>query len=223
MKIVAVNGSPRKKNNTASMCESFLAGAASVGPQVETEMIHLSDLNFKGCISCFGCKLKEGGTYGKCVLKDDLHPILEKVSMADGVVFGSPIYFGDITGQLRCFFERLLFPYFTYEEGYKKIAPKKMPTAMIYTMNVTQEFMKKFRYDSQLYRMENTIGDVFSKPELLYAFNTFQFNDYEKYKVDVFSADEKAEYRRIHFPMDGQNAFETGKRMALQVQNKKGN
>ena len=58
MKIIAINGSPRKKANTATMCNKFLEGAKSVSSDVETEIINLFDLNYKGCISCFGCKRK---------------------------------------------------------------------------------------------------------------------------------------------------------------------
>jgi Multimeric flavodoxin WrbA len=54
MKIIAFNGSPRKKWNTATLLQKALDGAASKG--AETELIHLYDLNYKGCISCFACK-----------------------------------------------------------------------------------------------------------------------------------------------------------------------
>jgi multimeric flavodoxin WrbA len=56
--VIAVNGSPRKRWNTAMMLEHALKGAESKG--AETELIHLYDLDFKGCTSCFACKLKGG-------------------------------------------------------------------------------------------------------------------------------------------------------------------
>ena len=70
MKVIAINGSPRKNWNTATMLEKALEGTASEG--AETELIHLYDLNFKGCTSCFACKLKDGKSYGKCAMKDEL-------------------------------------------------------------------------------------------------------------------------------------------------------
>ncbi len=76
MKVIAFNGSPRKTWNTAMLLEEALEGAASQG--AETELFHLYDLNFKGCKSCFGCKIKDGKSYGKCIVKDDLVPILKK-------------------------------------------------------------------------------------------------------------------------------------------------
>ena len=59
MNVIAVNGSPRKKWNTATLLESVLQGARSKG--APCEMVHLYDLDYKGCISCFECK-KIGGT-----------------------------------------------------------------------------------------------------------------------------------------------------------------
>jgi multimeric flavodoxin WrbA len=75
MKVIAFNGSPRKKWNTATLLEKALEGAASQG--AETELIHLYDLNFRGCKSCFACKTKGGASYGRCAEKDDLAPILK--------------------------------------------------------------------------------------------------------------------------------------------------
>ena len=91
MNVIAFNGSPRKKWNTATLLGKALEGAASQG--AETELIHLYDLNFKGCKSCFACKTKGGKSYGRCAVKDDLTPIFKRVEEVDAVVFGSPNYF----------------------------------------------------------------------------------------------------------------------------------
>lgn len=88
MKVLAVNGSPRKKWNTATLLNKALEGAASQG--AETELINLYDLNYKGCISCFSCKLKDGKSYGRCAAKDDLTPVLEKIQLVDALILGSP-------------------------------------------------------------------------------------------------------------------------------------
>lgn len=66
--------------------------------------------------------------------------------------------------------------------------------------------------------MESIITNVFKKPEIIYAFNTYQFSDYNKYKIEIFSEKVKAEHKRIQFPIDCQNAFEAGKRMIMQIQ-----
>ena len=63
MKVMAFNGSPRKKWTTATLLSKALEGAASKG--AKTELIHLYHLNFKGCISCFACKTIGGKSYGR--------------------------------------------------------------------------------------------------------------------------------------------------------------
>ena len=128
MKIIAINGSPRKKWNTATLLEKALEGAASLG--AETEFVHLYDLVFKGCTSCFSCKLKGGTSYGKCAMNDGLTPVLEKLATADAFILGSPVYFGTVTGEMRSFMERLLFQYLALVIGpyasdvSKKFTPK---------------------------------------------------------------------------------------------------
>ena len=212
MKIYAINGGPRKKYNTAKLLQSALDGAAAVpcAETVETEMIHLYDLGFKGCVSCFSCKRKGGKSYGRCAVKDDLTPVLEKLSEADGLIFGSPIYFGNITGMMRSFFERLLFPYFVYDKDYSSIAPKRMPTAFIYAMNVSSAEMEQYGYLQNLRGMETFVGRLFGEPQVQHAHNTYQFDDYSKYQCERFSEPEKAAYRDAHFSQDLEAARRIG-------------
>ena len=113
MKIIAFNGSPRKEWNTATLLKKALEGAASQG--AGTELIHLYDLDYKGCTSCFACKLKDGKSYGKCAVRDELTPVLEKIPDVDALILGSPIYAGAATGEMRSFLERLNFPYLVYD------------------------------------------------------------------------------------------------------------
>src|SRR4030042_352817 len=112
MSVLAINGSPRKEWNTAALLNKTLEGAASQGQEIE--LVHLYDLHFRGCKSCFACKKRGGKSYGRCAVKDGLTPVLEKVQEADALILGSPLYFGSITGEMKSFIERLLFPYLTY-------------------------------------------------------------------------------------------------------------
>lgn len=214
MNFYAINGSPRKKNNTATLLTKALEGVAAVLPDAQTEMLHLYDYSYKGCISCFECKKLGGKSYGKCAVKDELAQVLEKLSRADGIIFGSPIYFGNITGEMRSFFERLLFPSLVYDATYSSIAPKKMKTAFIYTMNVNEDFMKKMNYPENLGVMENFIGRMLTPPSTLYVTDTYQFNDYSKYKMESFSEADKRKRKDEEFPKDCQKAFELGMAMA---------
>ncbi|MBU3178474.1 flavodoxin family protein [Clostridium estertheticum] len=212
MKVYAINGSPRKNKNTATLLQKALDGVkeAAKDKEIETEIINLYDLNYTGCKSCFACKRLGGVSYGKCAVKDDIQEVLEKVSQADGIVFGSPIYLGTITGQLQSFIERLIFPYLVYDENYSTISPKKMPTAFIYTMNAPEEIMNKLGYLKTFDHIESTIEHIFTKPLVMYSNNTYQFYDYSKYKSNAFSEEAKAAHRKIQFPLDCQKAFELG-------------
>src|SRR5215469_9874680 len=132
MKVIAVNGSPRKNWNTHILLEKSLNGAKEAG--AETELINLYDVNFKGCISCFSCKLK-GITLNKCAMKDDLEQILQRICECDALILGSPIYFSSLSGEMISFLERLLFPYSSYELKPSTFG-KKIKTGFIFTMNV---------------------------------------------------------------------------------------
>lgn len=104
MKVIAFNGSPRKNWNTATLLEKALAGAASKG--AETELIHLYDLDYKGCRSCFACKTKGGKSYGRCAAVDELTPVLKKVEEAGALILGAPVYMGAVNGAMQSFIER---------------------------------------------------------------------------------------------------------------------
>jgi len=210
MKVLAINGSPRKNENTATLLEKALEGAASQG--AATELIHLYDLNFKGCISCFACKLESGKSYGKCAVMDDLAPILEKIDNADAIFLGSPIYFGNVTGEMRSFIERMAFPYLVYDENYSSLFKKKIPLGFIYTMNLDEKTMKEWGYVPVLKGTENQMGRIFGVSEALYVTDTYQFNDYSKYIVTAFDEAHKAKRRKEQFPKDCEKAFDMGVR-----------
>ncbi|MCB2343069.1 flavodoxin family protein [Clostridium estertheticum] len=215
MKVIAINGSPRKDKNTATLLNRALEGAASQG--AETELIQLYDQNYKGCISCFACKLKDGKSYGKCAVKDDLTPILEKLADADAIILGSPIYFGAVTGEMRSFIERFMFPYLVYDASYSSLFGKKIPTGFIYTMNVNNEQMKAVGYEQGLSFVENAMERLFGSFESLIVNDTYQFNDYSKYVVTSFDEKKKAQVRENQFPKDCKNAFNMGVRFVKQT------
>lgn len=210
MKILAINGSPRKNANTATLLKKALEGATKHGAQ--TELIHLYDLNYKGCMSCFACKLKNGKSYGKCAHKDDLQPLLEKIEGVDAIILGSPIYFGNVTGMMRSFIERLAFPYTVYDVNYSSLFPRKIPIGFIYTMNLDEKRMQEWGYVSTLKGAENRLGSIFGSSEALYVTDTYQFKDYSKYEVTAFSEELKAKRRKEEFPKDCEKAFDMGAR-----------
>ena len=127
MKVIAVNGSPRKTWNTATLLNNAIEGAKSVG--AETELFHLYDLNFKGCTSCFSCKRKGSKNNGICSMNDDLTDYLMKIAKCDVLLLGSPIYIGAITGVMHSFLERLFFASLAYDVGHSSIFPGRRPHA----------------------------------------------------------------------------------------------
>ncbi len=217
MKAIAVNGSPRKKGNTATLLEHALNGAESKGADVE--MVNLYGLSYKGCISCFECKKIGGKSYGKCAFKDELSPILEKISEADVLIMGTPIYFSAETGEYRSFIERLLFPYLTYTPGYVSIFPGKIQAGLIYTMNVTEENMATYHYDKSIARTRETVSRNFGNCDLLISSDTYQFKDYSKYESSVWDAEAKLKRREEIFPLDCKKAYEMGVKLASAVAN----
>lgn len=215
MKAIAVNGSPRKSWNTATLLEKALEGAASKG--AETKLVHLYELDYKGCKSCFACKTRGSKSYARCAMKDGLSPLLKEIESADILILGSPIYIGAATGEMRSFLERLLFPFLAYTNPPQSLAPRKIKTAFVYTMNVKQPQAEDFGYARHLSIPEKCLGIVFGHPtEAIWAYDTLQFDDYSKVMAERFDPKDKARSRAEDFPKDCQRAFETGARLAAQ-------
>jgi multimeric flavodoxin WrbA len=212
MKLLAVNGSPRKKWNTATLLEKVLEGAASQG--ATTRLIHLYDLQYQGCVSCYACKTIGGKSYGRCAVKDDLSPILEEILTVDAFVLGSPIYLGALTGGMQSFFERLVYPYLEYTNPPSTLFPKKIPTAFIYTMGADEERIKQFGFDRAFGLNEMFLKVLFGNSETLCSYDTYQFDDYKKIYAPMMDHEKKAQRREEIFPEDCRRAFDIGVRLA---------
>jgi multimeric flavodoxin WrbA len=212
MKVIAVNGSPRKEWNTATLLGKALEGSITRG--AETELIHLYDITFKGCISCFVCKTINGPSYGRCAVKDGLTPILQKIENTDALILGSPIYYGTVTGEMRSFMERLFFPYMTYTDPPGSIFPRKIRTGCIYTLGAPEELAKERGFDRHIELNELFLKLIFGDTETLCSYDTYQFEDYSKVFAPRWDPVKKAKRRAEIFPLDCQKAFEMGARTA---------
>jgi multimeric flavodoxin WrbA len=84
-----------------------LEGADAAG--ADTQLVHMVDLKYSGCMSCFACKLKGTKFIGSCAIRDDLTPVLETAMQSHAIILGSPIYLGDVTALMRAFIERFGF------------------------------------------------------------------------------------------------------------------
>lgn len=212
MKLMVFNASPRKQWNTAKLLEKVIDGAQAEG--MEAKLIHLYDLNFKGCVSCFACKRLGGPSYGRCVMRDDLTPLLAELDEADALVVGSPVYMGGESSGFRAFFERAIFPYFTYTNPPGTIFSRRIRTALVYTLGAPEEAAKAMGFEYFMQFANRFFGLVFGFNEIMTSYDTLQFDDYTRYESSMFDAAAKQQRRRDIFPNEEQRAFELGRRMA---------
>lgn len=102
MKVLAINSSPRGNQGcTFQMLQPLLEGMREAG--AETELVNLSELKINHCLGCLACWFK---TPGKCVIKDDVAPILEKFSDADLTIYGTPLYVFTMSGLMKNLLDR---------------------------------------------------------------------------------------------------------------------
>lgn len=99
MKIIAIVGTAQKGGAVSRICQSVLDGAAKMGHQ--TELVYLSDLCIQHCAGCWGCMGQSN-----CIIDDDFHDIYKKCVASDVIVIGTPVYFGNISGLMKDFFDR---------------------------------------------------------------------------------------------------------------------
>ena len=102
MKVLMLNGSPRKDGNTAASLKEMEAIFAQEGIDVET--VHVGALEIRGCLNCGACS-----KLGKCAIDDIVNEIAEKLRDADGMVVGTPVYYGSVNGTLMSILSRLFF------------------------------------------------------------------------------------------------------------------
>ncbi len=102
MKVLLINGSPRKDGNTAIALNEMIKVFEKEG--IETEIIHIGHKDIRGCIACGKCR-----QLGKCVFDDIVAETGEKLALADGLVVGSPVYYASANGTVTSFMDRLFY------------------------------------------------------------------------------------------------------------------
>lgn len=98
-KVVVFEGSPRKNGYTANLLEQVINGAKSKGAEIVE--YNLNDTRIRGCQGCFYCRTHDG-----CATDDYLQPMYKDINEADAIVLGSPIYYYQITGQVKVWLDR---------------------------------------------------------------------------------------------------------------------
>lgn len=209
-KIIAINAGPRKGWNTDQLINAVANGAEEAG--YETEYVDLFKLQkYTGCVSCFGCKLEK--TYGKCVCRDGLYDVLEKIRLADGLIIGSPNYLGNLTASFRALYERLVFQSLTYNKETPCCNEHKIPVVLIMTSNCGEEMYEMTGYKSLLEQYKSTLDSFVGPTEILCCGNTLQVEDYSKYNWTMFDPEEKQKRHDATFGEYLEKAFALGKNM----------
>ena len=144
MKIVALLGSPRLNGNTATLTKAFIETAETLGAKVQSHL--LNKLEIKGCQACEACKTGKD----HCVIRDDIFGILEAVQDADVLVAATPIYFADISAQLKIFVDRCYSFFEPYETIPQKSRMKPGKKFVLITAQNREEAMFKEVCDKYL-------------------------------------------------------------------------
>ncbi|GAB6126110.1 flavodoxin family protein [Humidesulfovibrio idahonensis] len=154
-RIVCLLGSPRPKGNSAAMAAAVCSAAAEAGAEVTT--FALNALDYRGCQGCLACKKKAEA----CVLQDGLTPVLAAVAACDALVLATPVYFGEVTSQLKAFIDRtysFLTPDYALNKAHRtRLAPGKTLAFVI----------------AQGHPREDLFTDIF--PRYAYFFNWLGF------------------------------------------------
>ncbi|WP_041314078.1 flavodoxin family protein [Heliomicrobium modesticaldum] len=145
MKIVALMGSPRKGANTEALVQEAVRGAEEKGAHVK--QYHLNEMQIKGCQSCFGCKRQEN-----CVVRDEAAAILEDIKDAKAVIFGTPVYMWQMTGQLKLLVDRL-FSFMNADYSSKLTLGKKVLWAVTQGQPDKGAFMPYFENAGKMLQM----------------------------------------------------------------------
>ena len=103
-KVLIISGSPRAHGNSDILCDEFKRGALEAGNEVEK--IRLSDKKINYCLGCGVCNAT-----GKCVQRDDMAELLQKMMEADVIVLATPVYFYAMNGQMKTFIDRTVPQY----------------------------------------------------------------------------------------------------------------
>lgn len=211
-KVMVIDAGPRKKWNTAQLLDAAERGARETSAEVER--VRLFDLDVKDCYACMACKRVGNRTDGLCAIRDDLRPVLEKCYDADGIVIGSPIYFGNLTAQSYALGCRLMFPTMHYaDDGFDPINRKKH-IGLIMAMNVGEAALDQTGYRQRFDGYAQTLGHFLGSAETLYSCDTLQFSDYSKYYASMFDEAHKVAHHDEQFPKDLRAAYELGVRAA---------
>jgi multimeric flavodoxin WrbA len=190
LNIVCIYGSSRVRGNSAAIAKKFCDTAIKKGVKVQSWV--LNKLNFRGCQACYGCKKKSD----KCVVIDDLTEVLEAVRNSDILVLASPVYYGDVSAQLKAFIDR----------NYSFLVPDYVNAAKIHRLEGDKTLVMILTQGSP---DKDSFKDIFPKYSTFYQWMGFQKSELIracgvmepsdlKHREDIFQQAEELAEKLIH-------------------------
>lgn len=156
-RIVCLLGSPRRNGNSAAMAQALCEAAQNAGAEAQT--FALNTLEYKGCQGCLQCKTKAEA----CVLRDDLTEVLEAVRGCDALVLATPVYFGEVSAQLKGFIDRC-YSFLTPDYAFNKEKRTRLVPGKTFCMVIAQGHPR-----------EDLFTDIF--PRYAYFYNWLGFTE----------------------------------------------
>ena len=124
---------------------------------------------------------------------------------ADGLILGAPNYFGDLCAEFKLFYERLVFPYLTYNRENPCCNARRIPVLLIMTSNAPDTM-----YSGMLDNYRNTLGNFVGPTQVMVSGETLQVKDYSKFDWTFFDPQQRYERREKVFPSERKKAFDMG-------------
>lgn len=158
-KVVVISSSPRAGGNSDTLCDEFVKGATEAG--CDAKKYFLEDIEFSSCKACYKCKTPEM----KCFQNDGIEEILDDMMEADVIVYATPIYYYEMTGTLKMFFDRC-YPIFNHLEDKDYYIITSAGSSNGNALTGIRDFIS-FSKNPTEKAVFTVIGDAKSQPDLL--------------------------------------------------------
>jgi hypothetical protein len=135
-----------------------------------------------------------------------MKPLLDAVRGADALIMGAPNYFSDLCAEFKLFYERLVFPYLTYNKEHPCCNTRPIPVLLIMTSNAPDNL-----YSGMLENYRNVLSKFIGPTEVYVVGETMQVKDYSKFNWTFFNGEERVKRRETAFPKELEKAFALGK------------
>lgn len=184
MKIVCLLGSPRAKGNSTVLAKHFCDQAKALGAKVQK--FSLNKLNYRGCQACMGCKTGSE----TCVLKDDLTKVLEAIHQCHVLVLASPIYYGDLSSQMKAFIDRTFS--FLAADYTTNPHPSRLPPGKKMILLLTQGQPDESQFDDVFSRYDAFFRWYGFETSLIRACGVMGIGDIEAHREAITLAEKTA-------------------------------